>query len=170
MSQPARPLLSRDTVGERGPFKLEYFFHIISHVGLSEWSHAMWYSSFMIAQSLKTLKKNGPKLEIFQTTIIPCFTINISSLFVIWKKKKKKICHNKNYATSLKMIILIEVQCTPDISRSCISRNRIYRGRMLDPIFLPPISLISRTLLYVLLQEHAVCVVHVSLCRLCVGL
>ena len=74
----------------RGPFKLEYFFHIISHVGLSEWSHAMWYSSFMIAQSLKTLKKNGPKLEIFQTTIIPCFTINISSLFVIWKKKKKK--------------------------------------------------------------------------------
>ena len=29
------------------------------------------------------------------------------------------------------------VQCKPDISRSCISRNWIYRGRMLDPIFLP---------------------------------
>ena len=29
-----------------------------------------------------------------------------------------------------------EVQCTPDISRSCISRNWIYRGRMLDAIFL----------------------------------
>ena len=27
------------------------------------------------------------------------------------------------------------LQCTPDISRSCISRNWIYRGRMLDPIF-----------------------------------
>ena len=35
------------------------------------------------------------------------------------------------------------VQCTPDISRSCIPRNRIYRGRMLAPIFWPPISLIS---------------------------
>ena len=29
------------------------------------------------------------------------------------------------------------LQCKPDISRSCISRNWIYRGRMLDPIFLP---------------------------------
>ena len=37
------------------------------------------------------------------------------------------------------------VQCTPDISWSCISRNRIYCGRMLDPIFLPLISLISLT-------------------------
>ena len=41
--------------------------------------------------------------------------------------------------------VLSSIQCKPDISRSCISRNRIYRGRMLDPIFLPPISLISRT-------------------------
>ena len=30
------------------------------------------------------------------------------------------------------------MQCTPDISRSCISRNWIYRGRMLDPIFWRP--------------------------------
>ena len=29
------------------------------------------------------------------------------------------------------------IQCKPDISRSCISQNWIYRGRMLDPIFLP---------------------------------
>ena len=29
------------------------------------------------------------------------------------------------------------IQWKPDISRSCISRNWIYRGRMLDPIFLP---------------------------------
>ena len=29
------------------------------------------------------------------------------------------------------------IQCKPDLSRSCISRNWIYRGRMLDPIFLP---------------------------------
>ena len=31
----------------------------------------------------------------------------------------------------------IYIQCKPDISRSCISRNWIYRGRMLDPICLP---------------------------------
>ena len=37
------------------------------------------------------------------------------------------------------------IQCKPDISRSCISRNRIYHGRILDPIFWPPISLISWT-------------------------
>ena len=37
------------------------------------------------------------------------------------------------------------VQCKPDISRSCISRNWIYRGRMLDPIFLPTISRILQT-------------------------
>ena len=43
------------------------------------------------------------------------------------------------------IIVIPNIQCTPDISRSCISRNRIYRGRMLDPIFWPPISLISRT-------------------------
>ena len=30
------------------------------------------------------------------------------------------------------------IQCTPDISRSCISRNWIYRGHMLDPIFWHP--------------------------------
>ena len=35
-----------------------------------------------------------------------------------------------------------ELQYKPDISRSCISRNRIYRGRMLDPIFLAPKSAI----------------------------
>ena len=34
-------------------------------------------------------------------------------------------------------IYLFIIQCKPDISRSCISRNWIYRGRMLDPIFLP---------------------------------
>ena len=30
------------------------------------------------------------------------------------------------------------LQCKPDISRSRISRNWIYRGRMLDPIFVRP--------------------------------
>ena len=37
------------------------------------------------------------------------------------------------------------IQCKPDISRSCISRNWIYRGRMLDPIFCPPILRILQT-------------------------
>ena len=33
---------------------------------------------------------------------------------------------------------LTHIQCTPDISQSCVSRNWIYRGRMLDPIFWRP--------------------------------
>ena len=33
---------------------------------------------------------------------------------------------------------LNQIQCKPDISRSRISRNWIYRGRMLDPIFWRP--------------------------------
>ena len=37
------------------------------------------------------------------------------------------------------------IRCKPDISRSCISRNWIYRGRMLDPIFCPPITRILQT-------------------------
>ena len=38
--------------------------------------------------------------------------------------------------SSFLIALAIRLQCKPDISRSCISRNRIYRGRMLDPIFL----------------------------------
>ena len=34
--------------------------------------------------------------------------------------------------------IWFPIQCNPDISRSRISRNWIYRGRMLDPIFWRP--------------------------------
>ena len=43
-----------------------------------------------------------------------------------------------NLGAILKMqfsILFYLLQCKPDISRSCISRNRIYRGRMLDPFF-----------------------------------
>ena len=36
-----------------------------------------------------------------------------------------------------RVLYVLNIQCKPDISRSCISRNWIYRGRMLDPIFLP---------------------------------
>ena len=43
---------------------------------------------------------------------------------------------HKNVDTKRKTDILL--QCKPDISRSCISRNWIYRGRMLDPIFWHP--------------------------------
>ena len=32
----------------------------------------------------------------------------------------------------------VKIQCTPDISRSCISRNWIYCGHVLDPIFWRP--------------------------------
>ena len=39
---------------------------------------------------------------------------------------------NSSYAT--------EIRCKPDISRLCISRNWIYHGRTLDPIFTPQIS------------------------------
>ena len=42
--------------------------------------------------------------------------------------------------------LVLVIQCKPDISRSCISRNWIYRGCMLDPIFFgPPISRILQT-------------------------
>ena len=43
------------------------------------------------------------------------------------------LLHRPSQESSFKFLI----QCKPDISRSCISRNWIYRGRMLDPIFLP---------------------------------
>ena len=65
-------------------------FHIISHVGLSEWSGTQ-----VIAQSLKTRQQNGPKLEILQTAINTCLIINILSLWLVWEKKKK-IRRNKN--------------------------------------------------------------------------
>ena len=41
------------------------------------------------------------------------------------------------YASSL-LCYMHAIQCTPHISRSCISRNWIYRGHMLDPIFFTP--------------------------------
>ena len=63
----------------------KYFFHIISHVGLSEWSGTQ-----VIAQSLKIRQQNGPKLEILQTAINTCLIINILSLWLLCKKKKKK--------------------------------------------------------------------------------
>ena len=34
---------------------------------------------------------------------------------------------------------MLLLQCKPDISRSCISQNWIYRGCMLDPIILPTV-------------------------------
>ena len=37
----------------------------------------------------------------------------------------------------LESLTELSALCKPDISRSCISRNWIYRSRMLDPIFLP---------------------------------
>ena len=44
--------------------------------------------------------------------------------------------HNYPITQSQIEVPLIQLQCKPDISRSCISRNWIYRGHM-DPIFLP---------------------------------
>ena len=41
-------------------------------------------------------------------------------------------------AVNLKLWFWNSLQCKPDISRSCISRNWIYRGRMLDPVFWRP--------------------------------
>ena len=61
------------------------FFHIISHVGLSEWSGTQ-----VITQSLKSRQQNGPKLEILQTAINKCLIINILSLWLVWKKKQTK--------------------------------------------------------------------------------
>ena len=66
-----------------------------------------------------------------------------------WSSADRRCSNNiwviNNFLFTKVYITGLMVQCKPDISRSCISRNRIYRGRMLDPIFWPPISLISRT-------------------------
>ena len=43
----------------------------------------------------------------------------------------------QDYSNSLELEGRL-IQCKPDISRSRISRNWIYRGRMLDPIFWRP--------------------------------
>ena len=58
------------------------FFHIISHVSLSELSHTTWYTQ-VIAQSLKARQQNSSKLEILQTAINTCLIINILSLWLI---------------------------------------------------------------------------------------
>ena len=49
-----------------------------------------------------------------------------------------KVAHALQRECSFSSEISNELQCKPDISRSCISRNWIYRGRMLDPIFWRP--------------------------------
>ena len=43
-----------------------------------------------------------------------------------------------NRKSSSSWICFYMIQCTPDISRSCISLKWIYLGRMLDPIFWRP--------------------------------
>ena len=61
-------------------------FHIISHVGLSEWSHMSCGSSSIIAQSLRTLQhvqQNGPKLKISNNN--KCMLYHL--YFIIVKKK-----------------------------------------------------------------------------------
>ena len=45
-----------------------------------------------------------------------------------------KIFFSTNNTLHLIIMMISVVQCKPDISRSCISRNRIYCGRMLDLI------------------------------------
>ena len=60
-----------------------FFFHIISHVGLSELRGTQ-----VIAQSLKTRQQYGPKLEILQTAKNTCLIINILSLYGSYEKKK----------------------------------------------------------------------------------
>ena len=49
---------------------------------------------------------------------------------ILWRARNKR--------KFLTLYIKCAIQCKPDISRSCISRNRIYRGRMLDPFFWRP--------------------------------
>ena len=63
------------------------------------------------------------------TSTCTCFPISLYTLLHIYKY----------------MYLLFHIQFKPDISQSCISRNWIYRGRMLDPIFCPPISRILQT-------------------------
>ena len=87
------------------------FFHMISHVGLSELSHTGVKSYHVVLKllhnHLKSRQQNGPKLEILQSAINTCLIINILSLRLIWKKKKNR--RNKNYVTYQKMVIFIYI-------------------------------------------------------------
>ena len=56
-------------------------------------------------------------------------------IFPVTESPRKHSVYSAYLSPSL--CIWIFIQCKPDISRSCISRNWIYRGRRLDPIFLP---------------------------------
>ena len=53
---------------------------------------------------------------------------NLTAVEFQWRQQARGPSQYKDVA--------LPVQCKPDISRSCVSRNWIYRGRMLDPIFL----------------------------------
>ena len=81
----------------------KYIFHIKFHV-LLEWSMPRGSSS-IIAQSLKTLQPNGPKLvythKIIQTTINAC-------LLLISYHCEKKNCRDKNYATPGRQLFLLK--------------------------------------------------------------
>ena len=74
-------------------------------VGVKSRGATPWCSSFIIAQSRKTLQQNGPKLDI--------------------KKKKKKNCRNKTYPATRKMTIVIEIRwqalILPMIGLYCIN-------------------------------------------------
>ena len=56
----------------------------------------------VIAQSLKTRQQNGRKLEILQTAINTCLIINISSLWLIWKKKSLPPENDNSYLDTMK--------------------------------------------------------------------
>ena len=63
------------------------FFHIISQVGLSEFSHTAWYSSYCAITLDPSTKQ--PQTRNTSTAIRYCLVINILSLWlIIWKKKK----------------------------------------------------------------------------------
>ena len=78
---------------------------MISHVGLSELSHTTWYSSYCAITYDPSTKRSQTRNTSNGNKYM--FDYWYSIIMAHMKKKKKKICRNKNYVTYRKIIIFI---------------------------------------------------------------
>ena len=97
--------------------------------------HLFWINTFQIAQktcaAMQILHRcASPRVAAKSTT--PNNFQKLAGLTMPTRKTNYVICPSLSPCA-----VINPIQCKSDISRSCISRNWIYHGRMLDPIFLP---------------------------------
>ena len=101
------------------------FFTLVPNIILETWND-IYILSFLNTNGTGSLNPSSWKTS-------SCLSLIIRTMFA------------HSLVTEAARTSVVMVQWKPDISRSCISRNWIYRGRMLDPIFCPPISQILQT-------------------------